>query len=373
MYIESNNKSKSVGNNRSLVHRNSMNPLITPEAVKPSRPNFVVEGVFNCGAIKYGDEYILLCRVAESVKSEHEDTISFPIVVEKNGVNDFEIVVLEKNKYPEYNFSDTRVITRGRDGYSDVVYLTSLSHLRIARSSDGMHFKIDEKPTIMPYGENEVWGIEDPRITEIDGLYYISYTAVSPNGAGTALIATRDFKTFERLGLIFLPENKDVTIFPKKIGGKFIAFNRPVPKAIGSPDIWISESYDLIHWGNHKHFFGVTESGWEAGRVGGGSPPILTDRGWIKIYHAADRNNRYCLGAFLLDRDDPTKIIAKSREPLMEPEEVYELEGFFGNVIFTCGAILEESVIRIYYGASDDKICRADITLEDLYYHLGLV
>lgn len=367
------NKSNNISSNHPHIIRNPMNPLITVADVKPSKPDFVVEGVFNCGAIKYGEEYILLCRVAESVKSQNKDSVSFPVIIEKSGATDFQVVVLEKSKYPEYNFSDSRTITLGEDGYSDVVYLTSLSHLRIARSNDGINFKIDNKPMIIPDANNECLGMEDPRITRVDDLYYINYTAVSHNGAGTALITTKDFKTFERHGLIFLPENKDVAIFPQKIGGKYIAFSRPVPKSIGSPDMWLSESCDLIHWGNHKHFYGVTESGWESGRVGGGAPPILTERGWIKLYHAADKDYRYCLGAFLLDKDDPTVVLAKSKVPLLEPEQVYEREGFFNNVVFTCGAIIENDNIQIYYGAADDKICRADISVEDLYLHLDYV
>ena len=186
------------------------------------------------------------------------------------------------------------------------------------------------------------------------------------------MIVTRDFETFERKGLIFLPENKDVTIFPQKVNGKYLAFNRPVPKAIGTPDIWLSESDDLVHWGGHRHFCGVSSTGWENGRIGGGAPPFLTEKGWVKIYHAADRTHRYCLGAFLLDRDDPMKVLAKSDVPLLEPQADYEVNGFFGNVVFTCGCLYEDCIVKIYYGAADDKVCRFDISIEELYRHLGV-
>ncbi len=357
---------------RSAAVRRSENPLLTTRDVKPTHKDFRVDGIFNCGAAKYNGEYILLCRVAESVRCDREGYIAFPVITEKEGRAEFEIVSLEKSRYPDYNFSDSRIITRGQDAYSGVVCLTSLSHLRIARSRDGVHFRVDEKPMLLPDPVNECWGMEDPRITCIDGTYYINYTAVSPNGAATALLSTDDFRTFERKGLIFLPENKDVAIFPKKIGGKYLAFNRPVPRSIGTPDIWLSESEDLIHWGNHRHFCGVSETDWENGRIGGGAPPFLTEKGWIKIYHAADRSHRYCLGAFLLDAADPMKIIAKSKVPLLEPEAEYEKNGFFGNVVFTCGCIFENRTVEIYYGAADDKICRADIAIDDLYRHLGV-
>jgi predicted GH43/DUF377 family glycosyl hydrolase len=224
----------------------------------------------------------------------------------------------------------------------------------------------------MPNAEEESWGIEDPRITCIEDVYYINYSAVSPKGSATALITTTDFVNYERKGIIFLPENKDITIFPEKINNKYVAFNRPVPNSIGNPDIWLSESEDLIHWGGHKHFYGVSASGWENGRIGGGAPPFKTEKGWVKIYHAADRSDRYCLGVFLLDLDNPSKIIAKSITPLMEPIEDYETKGFFGNVVFTCGCIVENGIVKIYYGAADDKVCRADISIEDIYTHLGI-
>lgn len=353
------------------ISRCGKNPLLTASDVKPTREGFSVKGIFNCGVTKYQDEYILLCRVAEAVETDGDDCVRFPVIEEKDGEGDFKIVTIRKSEHPEFNFSDSRTITRGDDANSDVVWLTTLSHLRIARSKDGVHFTVDDAPSIMPDANEECWGMEDPRITKIGSVYYINYTAVSPNGAATALITTEDFEHYQRHGTIFLPENKDVAIFPEKIKGSFYCFNRPVPKGIGSPDIWLSESEDLIHWGNHRHFYGVSD-GWENGRIGGGAPPLRTEKGWVKIYHAADKNNRYCLGAFLLDAENPAKILAKSREPLLEPEMDYETQGFFGQVIFTCGALIEDGRVRIYYGAADDSICMAEVALEDLYAHLGV-
>ena len=353
------------------IIRCEANPLLTVNDVKPSREGFVVKGIFNCGAIKYKDEYILLCRVAEAVNTREGDIIEFPVIVENEGKSEFQSVRIRKSEHPELYFEDSRTITKGKDGNNNIVYLTTLSHLRIARSRDGIHFILDNMPNIMPNAKEECWGMEDPRITQIGENYYITYTAVSPNGAATGLISTKDFISYERHGIIFLPENKDVTIFPEKIHGKYHCFNRPVPKGIGTPDIWLSESKDLIHWGKHQHFYGVAD-GWENGRIGGGAPPIKTEKGWIKIYHAADKSSRYCLGVFLLDLDKPEKIIAKSQIPLLEPEMAYEVQGFFGQVVFTCGAIMEDNKVRIYYGAADDSICMAEITLEELYRHLGV-
>lgn len=352
--------------------RASCNPLLTAADVRPSHENLKVDGIFNCGAARYNGEYLLVCRVAESVRNVKEGTVAVPAVVSRGGCSTLEIVTLEKARHPELDFTDPRTVLY-RGGGHRVACLTSFSHFRLARSQDGYHFTVEDHPMLGPDAVTESWGMEDPRVTRIGGTYYINYTAVSPDGAATALVSTEDFRTFRRHGLVFLPENKDVVIFPEKIGGKYYAFSRPVPRSIGTPDIWLSESEDLLHWGGHRHFHGVSQRGWDSGRVGGGAPPFRTEKGWIKIYHAADRSQRYCLGAFLLDAEDPMKVLAKSRSPLLQPESPYETEGFFGNVVFTCGCIFENGVATVYYGAADDKICRADIAIEDLYAHLGVL
>lgn len=352
------------------VERCLENPLLVPADVKPSRPDFKVDGIFNCGVAKYKGEIILLCRVAESVICENEDEVKIPVVIKKDGKDVLDIITYHKKECPELDFSDSRHVDRKSGKKSKVVNLTSLSHLRVARSTDGVHFTVEESPSILPISEEESWGMEDPRITQIGDVYYINYTSVTENGAGTSLISTKDFQTYERHGIIFAPENKDVTIFPKKIDGQYVAFNRPVPGGIGNPEMWIAKSPDLIHWGEQKHFCGLSnedENGWDNGRIGGGAVPFKTEKGWVKIYHAADKNDRYCLGAFLLDADDPSKVLAKTAEPILQPETDYEKKGFFGNVVFTCGCLLKEDTVIIYYGAADDKICRVDIRLEDIF------
>lgn len=351
------------------IERCVNNPLLTPADVKPSRQDFKVDGVFNCGVTEYKGEVILLCRVAESVICKNEDEVCVPIVKKVDGKDEIQVITYRKSECPQLDFSDTRHVSKRGEKKSNILNLTSLSHLRIARSKDGIHFEIDEHPAIFPLAEEESWGMEDPRITKIDDTYYINYTSVTENGAGTSLISTKDFCTFERHGIIFAPENKDVTIFPRKINGKYVAFNRPVPCGIGNPQMWIAKSPDLIHWGEQRHFCGIssdTES-WDDGRIGGGAVPFLTKKGWVKIYHAADRNDRYCLGAFLLDEKDPSIVLAKTKVPILEPKEEYEKKGFFGEVVFTCGCLVKDSKVIIYYGAADDKICRADFELDDLF------
>lgn len=348
------------------VKRCENNPLLVPAQVKPSRPDFQVDGVFNCGVAQYGEETILLCRVAESAVCTSPDEVRVPVVAQRDGKDEIQVVCYRKSECPELDFSDSREI---RNKAGATVNLTSLSHLRVARSRDGVHFVIDDTPSVLPTAGEDSWGMEDPRITQIGDTYYINYTSVTPNGPATSLLSTKDFVSFTRHGVIFAPENKDVTIFPEKIGGMYWAFNRPVPKAFGGPEMWLAKSPDLLHWGEQKHFCGLSADSdrWDNGRIGGGAVPFLTPRGWIKIYHAADRSNRYCLGAFLLDAQDPSRILARTREPLLQPETAYEKDGFFGNVVFTCGGLLQGDTVVIYYGAADDKICRADVALQDIF------
>lgn len=337
------------------------NPLLTVNDVVPSQNFLKVDGIFNCGAIKHNDEYILLCRVAESVIQDNEKYLKVPIV-QKDGSID--VIELDKSR-KDLDFSDSRSIRDVKN--NKLLYLSGLSHIRIAHSKNGIDFIVNKEPFIFPNAFEEAWGIEDPRVVKISDKYYINYTSVSKMGINTSLVETEDFINYKRLGIIFMTDNKDVTIFPEKINGKYYCLNRPSNSDIAPPEMWISKSPDLIYWGNHKHFFGISQKdSWDDGRIGGGAPPILTDSGYIKIYHAATKDNVYCLGAMLLDKNDPSIVLKKTQNPILEPEAKYEKEGFFGNVVFTCGCIKEGNSIKIYYGAADDKICLAETTVEEI-------
>ena len=356
------------------ITRSEFNPLIIPSDIIPTRENFKVDGVFNAGAAKYKDETILLLRVAESVITKNDNQVGVPLL-EKQGENyELTIKYFDKNKDKErFDFSDRRSLWTLGTGSRRITNLTSLSHFRIARSKDGINFVVEDQPFIFPNGKYETWGIEDPRITFMDDVYYINYTAVSELGAATSLVKTKDFKSYERMGIIFVPENKDVTIFPEKIKGLYYAYHRPVPNAIGDPNIWVSTSTDLLTWGAHEHLISVAkDESWENSRIGGGAPPFKTDKGWVHIYHAADENNRYCLGVFITELEDPSKIIGKAVEPILIPAEKYEMEGFFGNVVFTCGILVEGEVVKIYYGASDQVIAMSVTTISELFKVLGV-
>jgi beta-1,2-mannobiose phosphorylase / 1,2-beta-oligomannan phosphorylase len=339
------------------IKRSEKNPIIKPGDVEPSDPRFTVEGVFNCGVTKFMEEVILLIRVAEAPINNNPKNLSVSWLDSKSG----EFVIKEFNKNdPSINISDPRIIKTARGNF-----LTSISHLRLARSKNGIDFKIDVKPAMFPENIYERYGIEDPRITLIDDKYYITYSAVSDiTGITTCLASTYDFISFTRHGVIFSPDNKDVVIFPEKINDRYYALNRPSASELGLKGIWISESPDLICWGSHNWLMGPRQGSWDSGKIGGGAVPFRIKEGWLEIYHGASGDNRYCLGAVLLDSGKPFKIIAKSKRPLMEPQTDYELNGFFGNVIFTCGAFYEEGMVKLYYGASDTYIAYAEIKLE---------
>ncbi len=349
-----------------MFTRSPLNPLITPAHVTPSRPGFEVIGAFNAGVTRFGDEIILLLRVAERPVSNDPHIAQAPYYTP-----DGELVLKTFDRgNPDYDFSDPRKISHHQTGE---LYLTSISHLRLARSTDGLHFTIDAQPWLTPATRYEAFGIEDARITFIDDRYTVNYTAVSSYGIATALVTTRDFTTVERHGIIFAPSNRDVALFPHKIGGHYVCYHRPMPGFFGSMNIWIASSPDLLRWGDHQVVLESRPGGWEGGRVGGGAPPLWTEQGWLSIYHAADPHDRYCLGAFLTPHDEPGRVIRQALQPIFWPEAPYETQGFFPNVVFSCGALLDGDRLRVYYGASDESIGLAEASVDDVLAALSEV
>ena len=340
------------------------NPIIEPRDVKPLRDDFEVIGVFNAGVARFEGEVILLVRVAERPISKHPDVVL-------GGVYDVSKDDIVIKRFPkedaDNDFSDPRLIIRPSE-----TYLTSISHLRVARSRDGIKFEIADSAAIGPANDYESFGVEDPRVSFIDGRYYVSYVGVSGGGVTTCLASTKDFKSFERHGVIFCPENKDVALFPERIGGRYYALHRPVSPLFKRNEMWISESPDLRCWGNHRYLMGPRAGHWDDMKIGGSAVPLRIEQGWLEIYHGADDNNRYCLGAVLLDIEKPGKIIARAKEPVLEPEADYEIEGFFGNVVFTCGLLGEDGKLKIYYGVADTAICYAEAGLEEVIKSLDL-
>ena len=346
-----------------LVKRFETNPILRPKDVIPCRPDLQVVCLLNPGAFRFNGKTWLLLRVAER-PMQVEGRISTPVIdpFAPGGMTVLNYALDD----PDLVCGDPRAFL-----YQGKSYLTTLSHLRLASSEDGINFTVEPGPTLQGYGELESFGIEDCRVTELDGQFMLTYTAVSPSGIGVGLITTTDWKEFTRHGMIFSPSNKDAAIFERKVGNDYVAFHRPTNVYIGGPYMWVARSPDMIHWGQHKCIAWTRPGMWDCQRIGAGASPIWTEKGWLAIYHGANDQPRYCLGALLLDLEDPSKVIARSYDPIMEPDAPYEQTGFFGNVVFTNGHVVDGDTITMYYGASDEVICGAYLSIEEILISLG--
>src|SRR5680860_1549015 len=281
--------------------RHPENPLLEPIADHP----WESRTVFNCGAINYGDEIVL--------------------------------------------------IYRGQGTENDI------SRLGYASSRDGVQFERREAPIFVPESPDEVLGVEDPRLTMLDGRVQMLYTAWSPGSIQVARASTTDFKTWERHSIAFPgPDNKDAALFPRKINGRYCAFHR-IPKSM-----WIAWSDDLDTWGDYQRIMDPRPGCYDDLKLGAGGPPIETDLGWLVIYHGVDQNLVYCLGVALLDKDDPSQVLNRPKEPVLVPEEPWELIGDIPNVVFTCGTAELGDDYLIYYGGTDRVIGLATANKRDL-------
>lgn len=289
-----------------LLRRHPENPILT--AADFPRP---VNSVFNAGAIKFNDQYLLLTRVED---------------------------------------------------------LTGSSSLWLARSEDGVHFTPDPEPALLPaleepYRSVEHFSLEDPRITPLDGLYYITYVAYSKYGCVTILARTEDFERYERVAVMTLPDNKDVVLFPKRIDGRYAKLDRPMTRPPGNGDMWLTLSPDLAHWGDPRPVMMPRPRKWDSHKIGAGAPPIKTQHGWLEIYHGVRETAAgllYRLGAVLLDLEQPWRVLGRASEAILSPLYPEDFQGNVGNVVFTCGAILEEDgTLKVYYGAADHVMALA--------------
>ncbi len=243
----------------------------------------------------------------------------------------------------------------------------------LARSKDGLRFKVDPEPVMLPardgpFADMETKGIEDPRVTIIDGVTYVMYTVVSDAGYRIALARTNDHVNYERMGPVSEPGNKDGVLFPRRINGRYVRLDRPIGAGVGS--IWVSYSPDLMNWGDAEVVIQPRRGYWDEFRIGASCPPIETSEGWLEIYHGVKKTSAgpiYRIGTVLLDLDDPAKVIKRSVAPVLSPRAEYERIGDVGNVVFACGAVVEENGdMKIYYGAADTSICVALTSLGEL-------
>jgi predicted GH43/DUF377 family glycosyl hydrolase len=244
-----------------------------------------------------------------------------------------------------------------------------LSHLCAARSVDGVNnWVIDSQPTLTADPEHhpeELWGVEDPRITWMAelGRYAVAYTAFGKGGPGVSLALTGDFINFERCGMVMQPDDKDAALLPRRIDGMYALVHRPI--ADSGAHVWISYSPDLRNWGGHRMMLQARRGGWwDANKVGLSPPLIETDRGWLMLYHGVRSNaagSLYRLGVALFDLDDPAELLLRGDEWIFGPEETYETHGDVNNVTFPCGYTVaaDGDTLNLYYGAADTCIAMA--------------
>ena len=386
-----------------LGHRLPENPLITAHDVAPSQPSLEVVSVFNAATAILDGETILLLRVAERPRTDidlppdaltldftgphpvlralthtykKEDVIGMAFMDTTTEPSRVRVAYIPTD-LPGLDLRDPRGIRYRNstgsmrmvnEGYQD--FLAQISHLRVARSSDGVHFTIDPDVAIGPENELEEYGVEDPRITFIDGSFHIVYVSVSRWGITTSLATTKDFRTYERKGVIFLPDHKDVCIFPERVGGRYVALTRPMPQSFARIfGIWIAFSDDKLTWGGHRPLAMPRWGMWDELRTGASAVPFRTKRGWLELYHGVDRETTYAMGAVLMDLDDPRKVIARSPRPILKPTDLYECMGLFNDTVFSCGVVpLDDrgERIRMYYGAADSVVAAADFTVQEI-------
>ena len=257
----------------------------------------------------------------------------------------------------EIEVVDPRVVKRKADG---LVRLTFISHLRVVRCGDGRSVSEITDVRFLPESDLEEFGVEDPRITALDGRYYFTYVSVSRHGAGTALASTTDFKSFERHGMIFCPENKDVVLFPERIGGEYVALHRPnAATPFCRPEMWVARSPDLIHWGAARMSARRRcRLGDRPRRCGHAAGAHLTTAGSRFTTATASPRNRAkwaCIqpASCCSISITPRESVGRTATSIFEPTADFERHGFVPDVVFPTGIIETEGSYLIYYGAAD--------------------
>ena len=282
---------------------------------------------------------------------------------------------------------------------------THFIHLGLATSKDGYNFtRCFDHPVFSPDTNGSDGGcIEDPRIVKFGDTYYVTYAArayapgqywakdwkstytppteaphfIAKNNTLTHLALTKDFINYKRLGRITDSrlDNRDVILFPEKVNGKYVLLSRPMEwfgekYGCENPSIWISFSDDMMEWKDHKLLYSGQEE-WENKKVGGSTPPLKTEKGWLALYHGVNKNDgAYRVGALLLDLIDPTKILAKTKEFIMEPEYEFETSGYYNSCVFPTGNVIVGDTLYVYYGAADKYCCAATCSVSELLDYL---
>ena len=251
---------------------------------------------------------------------------------------------------------------------------TGRSIIGLAESNDGFNFKPQSSPFMVPpkegvFSEYEAYGVEDPRITFLEGAYYITYSAYSKHGVRIGLAKTVDFETIERVAFITQADYRNTVLFPEKVNGRYVRMDRP-HSDISPWSIWMSYSEDLRYWGDSRVVIKPVIYHWDEMKIGPGAPPIKTARGWLNIYHGVFPTmdgSVYRLGVALHKLDDPSVVLGVGDRWILSPEDAWELVGYVHNVVFTCGAVAEDDgTVKIYWGGADTVMCAGTAVIDEL-------
>jgi predicted GH43/DUF377 family glycosyl hydrolase len=251
---------------------------------------------------------------------------------------------------------------------------TGRSIIGLAESKDGFNFRPRPQPFMEPskdhaFGEYEEYSVEDPRITALEGAYYITYSAYSRHGVRIGLAKTLDFESVERIAFITEADHRNTVLFPERINGQYVRLDRPHSE-ISPWSIWISCSPDLRHWGDSRIVMKPVTYHWDEMKIGPGAPPIRTDKGWLSIYHGVFQTVDGCvyrLGVALHKLDDPAQILGVSDRWILQPEDPWEVVGYVHSVVFTCGAVPEDdATLKLYLGGADNVICAGTAVIDEL-------
>lgn len=346
--------------------------LLKPEQFKSSNNDLEIIGVFNPGALRLKNGDILLyVRVAEKLKIWEDNRYVYSPRFVSN----------TRFKVKADGFRRNLIGTSDKGGFhfkDKTIRLKFISHLRrVLLSKDGFSVKeIEQKPCFFGTPDDGELGVEDPRITKIGNSYIMTYVSLSRyNSISSSYALSKDGKHWHKRGIIFRHQNKDVVIFPEKINGRYVAFNRPEGNfEFSLPHMWMSFSKDLEHWGDDRSIL-VSKNGWDSTRIGAGCPPIKTKKGWLEIYHGVHSKFGYCIGAALFDLKHPERLIARGYhdQPLLCPSNDYEKSGWMKNVIFPTGLIRNGDKVLIYSGAADKYVSVREVYINEILKHLRTV
>ncbi len=339
--------------------------LVSPKDIRPTIPIFRVRGAINPAAVRLGNgNILLLARITETPKHGEKYFLAPRFEGRKKSG-----IVMEKIPRHECRWDKGCFIMHG-----DIARLPTISHFRkILLDKGGMDVKeVSQRPHFTGLTEDGDFGVEDPRITRLEGngRYAMTYVSVSKStGVSTSLALSSDLNHWERRGIIFRQQNKDAVIFPEKANGEYVALHRPEGTMIfDRPSIWVSYSKDLVYWGRDKAVMAPRKGMWDGLRIGSGTVPIKTEEGWLMIYHGVqnvDLENDespkiYSAGAVLFSPKNPAMVIARSPpdKPLFSPEKEFERHGFVNNVVFPTSALTtpDGKSLLIYSGAADSCI-----------------